>query len=123
MSRSHTTSASYWGEVHSALSELEANRISALDGFTEDEAARCLEKSTIIECQSGDRVLKQGGVARNLFVVLDGTLEVREGDTVHAVLGPGDVFGEMAFAGAARARCLCSRRRCASLASAKRICA
>ncbi len=97
MSRSHTTSASYWGEVHSALSELEANRISALDGFTEDEAARCLEKSTIIECQSGDRVLKQGGVARNLFVVLDGTLEVREGDTVHAVLGAGDVFGEMAF--------------------------
>lgn len=97
MSRSHTTSASYWGEVHSSLSELEANRISALDGFTEDEAARCLEKSTIIECQSGDRVLKQGGVARNLFVVLDGTLEVREGDTVHAVLGAGDVFGEMAF--------------------------
>ena len=97
MSRSHTTSASYWGEVHSALSELEANRISALDGFTEDEAARCLEKSTIIECQTGDRVLKKGGVARNLFVVLDGTLEVRDGDGVHAVLGAGDVFGEMAF--------------------------
>ncbi len=97
MSRMHTTSASYWGEVHSALSELEAHRISALDGFTEDEAARCLEKSTIIECQSGDRVLKKGGVARNLFVVLDGTLEVRNGDTVEAVLSPGDVFGEMAF--------------------------
>ncbi len=97
MSRNQTTSASYWGEVHGALSELEANRIGALDGFTEDEAARCLEKSTIIECQSGDRVLKKGGVARNLFVVLDGTLEVREGDAVQAVLAAGDVFGEMAF--------------------------
>ncbi len=97
VSRLHTTSASYWSEVHGALSELEAHRISALDGFTEDEAARCLEKSTIIECQSGDRVLKKGGVARNLFVVLDGTLEVRDGDGVHAVLGAGDVFGEMAF--------------------------
>jgi CRP-like cAMP-binding protein len=97
MSRSHTTSASYWGEVHSALSELEAHRFSALDGFTEDEAARCLEKSTIIECQAGDRVLKKGGVARNLFVVLDGTLEVRDGDAVLSALGPGDVFGEMAF--------------------------
>jgi hypothetical protein len=97
VSRAQTTSASYWSEVHGALSELDANRISALDGFTEEEAARCLEKSTIIECQAGDRVLKKGGVARNLFVVLDGTLEVRDGDVVQAVFSPGDVFGEMAF--------------------------
>ena len=97
VSRMHQTSASYWSEVNGALSELGANRISALDGFSEDEAARCLEKSTIIECQNGDRVLKQGGVARNLFVVLDGTLEVRDGDTVRGVLEAGDVFGEMAF--------------------------
>lgn len=97
MSRAHTTPAAYWGEVHSALSELEASRIGALDGFTEDEAARCLDKSSIIECQKGDRVLKKGGVARNLFVVLDGTLEVRDDDGVHAVLSTGDVFGEMAF--------------------------
>ena len=97
VSRVLTTPASYWSEVQSALSELEANRISALDGFSDDEAARCLEKSTIIECQAGDRVLKKGGVARNLFVVLDGTLEVRNGDAVEAVLSAGDVFGEMAF--------------------------
>jgi hypothetical protein len=96
-SRLHTGSASYWSDVHSALSELATNRISALEGFSEDEAARCLEKSTIIECQAGDRILKKGGVARNLFVVLDGTLEVRDGDIVQAVFTPGDVFGEMAF--------------------------
>lgn len=96
-SRMHTSSAAYWSEVHGALSELESHHIGALDGFTEEEAARCLEKSTIIECAAGDRVLKKGGVARNLFVVLGGTLEVRDGDTLHAVLGAGDVFGEMAF--------------------------
>jgi hypothetical protein len=97
MSRRLMASAAYWGEVHGALSELEANRISALDGFTEEDAARCLEKSTIIECAAGDRLLKKGGVARNLFVVLDGTLEVRDGEMPLAVFGPGDVFGEMAF--------------------------
>jgi hypothetical protein len=96
-SRLHESSASYWTAVHSALSELESRRISALDGFTEEEAARCLEKSTIIDCRAGDRVLKKGGVARNLFVVLDGTLEVRDEDGIHAVLSKGDVFGEMAF--------------------------
>lgn len=95
MSRAHTTPAAYWGEVSSAIGEM--GQISALDGFTGDEAARCLEKSSIIECAAGDRVLKKGGVARNLFVVLDGTLEVREGDDVLAVISKGDVFGEMAF--------------------------
>ena len=97
MSRRLVDSAAYWAEVHGALSEIEGTRPSALDGFTEQDAALCLEKSTIIECRAGDRVLKKGGVARNLFVVLDGTLEVRDSDTPLAVFGPGDVFGEMAF--------------------------
>ncbi len=97
MSRRLSGSADYWGEVHGALSEIEGTRLSALDGFTEEEATRCLDKSNIIECRAGDRLLKKGGVARNLFVVLDGTVEVRDGDTPLAVFGPGDVFGEMAF--------------------------
>jgi hypothetical protein len=97
MSRLHMTPGDYWNEVNSTLSELEAHHITALDGFSEEEAARCLEKSTIIDCESGDRVLKKGGVARNLFVVLEGTLEVRDGDAVQAVISAGDVFGEMAF--------------------------
>ena len=40
---------------------------------------------------------EEGGVTRNLFVVLDATLEVRNGDAVEAVVSPGDVLGEMAF--------------------------
>jgi CRP-like cAMP-binding protein len=36
-------------------------------------------------------------VARNMFVVLGGTLEVRDGGTLVRVLSPGGVFGEMAF--------------------------
>jgi hypothetical protein len=88
---------SYWGEIHAALSEVAQSRISPLDGLGEAEAVRCLGRSSIIQCRSGDRVLKKGGVARNMFVVLDGTLEVRDEDRVIRVLGPGDVIGEMAF--------------------------
>ena len=42
-------------------------------------------------------MLKKGGVARNIFVVLSGTLEARDEDRVVGVLSTGDVFGEMAF--------------------------
>jgi CRP-like cAMP-binding protein len=92
-----TSSRAYWSEVHGALAEIGGRRLSALDGMSEDEAQRCLAKSNIIECDAGDRVLKKGGSSRNLFVVLEGDLEVRDGDETVARLGPGDVFGEIAF--------------------------
>ena len=53
--------------------------------------------ATSSNAASGDRVLKKGGVARNIFVVLAGTLEARDEDRVVGVLSTGDVFGEMAF--------------------------
>ena len=48
--------------------------------------------------RAGDRVLTRGGTVRNIFVVLSGTLEVRndEGRVIN-VLRAGDAFGEMAF--------------------------
>ena len=87
----------YWSEIRQTLDELDVQQLSIFDGLTEEEAHRCIERSTIIECAAGDRVLKRGGTARNVFVVLDGTLEVRDGDTIINVLTPGDAFGEMAF--------------------------
>jgi hypothetical protein len=87
----------YWSEIRHTLDELDAQQISTFDGFTDDEAQRCIARSTIIECAQGDRVLKRGGTARNIFVVLDGALEVRDGDTIVNVLSAGDAFGEMAF--------------------------
>jgi hypothetical protein len=87
----------YWAEIRRTLDDLDAQRLSVFDGFDDDEVKRCIARSTILECEAGDRVLKRGGTARNVFVVLDGTLEVRDGDTIVNVLTAGDVFGEMAF--------------------------
>jgi len=83
--------------LRSAMHEIEEQDISAFHGFSDDEVERCLARSNVIECAVGDRVLKKGGVARNIFVVLDGTLEARDDDRVVGVLSTGDVFGEMAF--------------------------
>ena len=88
----------YWAEIRQTLEMLDAQRPTAFDGFTDDETHRCVERSTIIECAAGDRVLKRGGTARNVFVVLDGTLEVRDAEgRIVNVLQAGDTFGEMAF--------------------------
>jgi hypothetical protein len=97
LSQKLSTADAYWGEVQRAIGDLAKDRPSALDGLCEDEAARCLGHSNVIECAAGDRVLKKGGVARNMFVVLDGTLEVRDGDQLLRVMSAGDVFGEIAF--------------------------
>jgi hypothetical protein len=97
MSPLMTSEDDYTDHLRSAMHEIEAQEISAFHGFTDDEVERCLGHSNVIECAAGDRVLKQGGVARNIFVVLDGTLEARDGDRVVGVIGGGEVFGEMAF--------------------------
>jgi hypothetical protein len=92
-----TASGAYWREVQSALGRLEETRVGAFDGFGEERAHRCLDKSNILTCAAGERVLRKGNVARNMFVVLDGNLEARDGETLVRVFSPGDVFGEMAF--------------------------
>jgi hypothetical protein len=92
-----TSPDDYALHLRAAMHEIEAQQISAFHDLTDDEVERCLARSNVIECADGDRVLKKGGVARNIFVVLSGTLEARDGDTVVGVLATGDVFGEMAF--------------------------
>jgi GNAT superfamily N-acetyltransferase len=97
MSPLMTSAEDYTLHLRAAMHEIEQQEISAFHGFTDDEVERCLGHSTVIECAAGDRVLKKGGVARNIFVVLDGTLEARDGEQVVGVIRSGEVFGEMAF--------------------------
>ncbi len=87
----------YWAHVEGTLERLQQEALHAFAGLGESETRGCIERSNIIACNPGDRVLKEGGSSHNLFLVLDGTLEVRQDGRLINVLGPGDVFGEMAF--------------------------
>jgi Cyclic nucleotide-binding domain/Acetyltransferase (GNAT) domain len=97
MSPLMTSGDDYALHLRAAMHEIEAQDISAFHGFSDEEVERCLNHSNVIECAAGDRVLKKGGVARNIFVVLDGTLEVRDEEKVVGVIRTGEVFGEMSF--------------------------
>ncbi len=87
----------YWAALSGALTRFEDGRTRLFDGLTDDEIQLCLAKSNVIECSPGDRVLKKGNVAQNMFVVLSGTLEVRTDNEVKAILSAGDMFGDIAF--------------------------
>lgn len=97
MSQRLVESGIYLDQIQEALDELDETKFSVLEGLTNDQAERVLGKSNIIQCSAGDRVIKKGGTARNMFVVLEGHLEVRSDDKLLSVFSPGDVFGEMAF--------------------------
>ena len=87
----------YLGEVNDSLHELASDQVSVLEGLTNDEVSGVLMKSNIINCKAGDHVIKKGGTAQNMFILLEGHVEVYEGDSMVAVFGPGDIFGAMAF--------------------------
>ena len=92
-----STRSAYLSEVNDSLHELMHDQVSVLEGLTNDEVLGVLIKSNIINCKAGDHVIKKGGTAHNMFVLLEGHVEVYEGDSMVAVFGPGDIFGAMAF--------------------------
>lgn len=87
----------YLANLMETAREADALGSGLFSGMTEAQIAHCVDKSVTIACQPGDRVIKRGNVAKNMNMVLSGRLEVRDGDAVLAELGPGEVFGEIAF--------------------------
>lgn len=86
----------YLGEIESAIHLVE-NPTHLFDGLSEEEQQRCLTKSNMIRCSAGDHLIKKGNVAKNMYIVLSGALEVRADDRVVNVCSSGDIVGEMAF--------------------------
>ena len=45
----------------------------------------------------GSTIFRQGDAGREMYGVIDGEVELRDGDAVVARIAPGDTFGEMAI--------------------------
>jgi hypothetical protein len=93
------TSAFYLGdEAYTELALRAVARVepSVFDGLTPGEIARCIERSTIVEFHESDLVVKAGGSAHNMFVVLEGAFEISRDGTVVGRVQPGDILGEIA---------------------------
>jgi len=85
---------SYWREVHGLMGP---TRPPVFAGLCEQELRAVLASSHVIQCAPGDYLIRRGQVARTVFVVLSGTLEVRDGERAVATATEGEVLGEVAF--------------------------
>ncbi len=87
----------YWESLSDTFKMIGQCKFSLFDNLDKNVIQPFLDKSNVIECLAGDQVLKQGNVAHNMFVVLEGVLEVRVKGKAVARLERGDLLGEVAF--------------------------
>jgi len=83
----------------SSISALMANpkAQSLLQDLSADDIQLLLENGLIVHLEKHVRVLAEGLVEKELYMLLSGNLEVKRNDRVLAHLSDGDLFGEMAF--------------------------
>jgi predicted GNAT family N-acyltransferase len=91
----------FWDMLEHNLHADPTKSISLLADLTDEEAHQFLETGTVLPCKAGDVVIRPGDVGDEMFVVLEGVVEVWGGSEQKplslAILGPGQVFGEIAF--------------------------
>ncbi|MCB1786526.1 MAG: cyclic nucleotide-binding domain-containing protein [Chromatiaceae bacterium] len=86
-----------WSEAHGVLSTGELHAQTVLGGFSADELQRVIERGVVIDCSAGERLILSGSGHRNLYIVLEGSCEVRLDGRSLGVVAAGDVVGEMAW--------------------------
>lgn len=77
-----------------------AQRLGALQAFrgcNPTELAEVARNTTEVSLPSGQELCRQGEVGREAFVIAEGEAEVTINGQTVAILGPGDVVGEMAL--------------------------
>lgn len=74
-------------------------QVLPLDGLTERELSALGSCTDRITRPAGSELAHQGEVGREAFVVVDGEIEIRRDGRPVAMLGPGEVVGELAVLG------------------------
>ncbi len=89
--------AEEWTALYATLTSPTASRTSLLEGLDQDETKALLAHAHVVECRRDEAIIRTDHAARTVFVVLEGTVEVRDGGRVVATMGERAVFGEVAF--------------------------
>lgn len=88
--------AAQWAVERGLLGTGEATT-SVLEGLDQGELRELLARAFVLRVEAGDLLVRRDATDRTMFIVLDGEIEVRDDGRLIATLGPGEVFGELAF--------------------------
>jgi CRP-like cAMP-binding protein len=86
-----------------ALARRHAQKREALAGMPlfsrlqERELLRIMEVAELLEYDPGEVVMREGDRGDQLFIVVDGLLQIMRGEQLLSEVGPGEHFGEMAL--------------------------
>ncbi len=86
-----------WVQAYGLLTQTGPKKVSIFQDISEDDVAKILDASHIIDCKIGDHIIVAGRNYRSVFVILAGIVEIRAGDQVTGTRGEGDVVGEIGF--------------------------
>jgi Cyclic nucleotide-binding domain/Acetyltransferase (GNAT) domain len=102
--------AAVWERV-GRLRQAAGGRPSMLEALSEDTVQKLTSKGFLMNVPAGQLLTEKGLTQREIFVILDGVFQVHDGARRIALLGPGEVIGEVGFFGT-------SGRRMASVTAA-----
>jgi len=63
----------------------------------ERELLRIMQVAEVLEFEAGEEVMREGDRGDELFIVVEGSLQIVRGEQVLSEVGPGEHFGEMAL--------------------------
>jgi CRP/FNR family cyclic AMP-dependent transcriptional regulator len=72
-------------------------KIPLLSGCSQRELQRVAKAADEVDVPEGSTIIEQDKLAREAFVIVSGTAEVRRDGVKVAVVGPGECVGEMAL--------------------------
>lgn len=84
-----------WRQIYQRLQEARQRDAALLEHLRDSELAKLLVGSRLAKPARGKRILAKGSRGSDLYMVLSGAVEVRHDERSVAVLGEGEVFGEV----------------------------
>lgn len=99
-SRSRNTDE-FWKQLSDQLAAPPAECIPLFESLSDEEVSGFLRSGTVLSLQPGDRIIRQGDVGDEMYIILSGVAEAvsRKEDQEHslAIMSKGQIFGEVAF--------------------------
>ena len=99
-SRSRNTEE-FWKQLSDQLAAPPAECIPLFESLSDEEVSGFLRSGTVLSLQPGDRIIRQGDVGDEMYIILSGVAEAvsRKEDQEHslAIMSKGQIFGEVAF--------------------------